>query len=142
MGIPSQQADRSVSLGRIAWCRRWVTASKAAPKPLSQGLDCSRKARPGSERDTPDEETNDWRAVCGRTARTVRREGGESPPYPYRRDRARRYQNFNAFVGDRRASLEPALHVPTWMAGTSPAMTEPYLFNINTRISNRGRAYH
>jgi hypothetical protein len=82
MGIPSQQADRSVSLGRIAWCRRWVTASKAAPKPLSQGLDCSRKARPGSERDTPDEETNDWRAVCGRTARTVRREGGRKPSLP------------------------------------------------------------
>jgi hypothetical protein len=28
-----------------------------------------------SRRDTPDAETNDWRAVCGRTARTVRRAG-------------------------------------------------------------------
>jgi len=28
-----------------------------------------------NRRDTPDEETSDWRAVCGRTARTVRREG-------------------------------------------------------------------
>src|ERR1700734_601247 len=52
---------------RLSGTDRMVSAlSKAAPKPLSQGLDCSRKARPGSERDTPDEETNDWRAVCGR----------------------------------------------------------------------------
>ena len=28
-----------------------------------------------SKRANPDEETTDWRAVCGRTARTVRREG-------------------------------------------------------------------
>ena len=30
--------------------------------------------------------TTDWRAVCGRSARTVRREGGLEPtssPYPY-----------------------------------------------------------
>jgi hypothetical protein len=27
------------------------------------------------KRDFPDEETNDWRAVCGKTASTVRREG-------------------------------------------------------------------
>ena len=33
-------------------------------------------------RDTPDEETSDWRAVCGRTARTVRRAGGEGLPTP------------------------------------------------------------
>jgi len=33
-------------------------------------------------RDIPDEETSDWRAVCGRTARTVRRAGrvNTSPP--------------------------------------------------------------
>jgi Group II intron, maturase-specific domain len=35
----------------------------------------SPSAPPMSKRDTPDEETNDWRAVCGRTARTVRRAG-------------------------------------------------------------------
>jgi hypothetical protein len=33
-------------------------------------------------RDTPDEETSDWRAVCGRTARTVRRAGRETFPTP------------------------------------------------------------
>src|SRR5947207_12335233 len=38
-------------------------------------------APPMSKRDTPDEETNDWRAVCGRTARTVRR-AGRGQPFP------------------------------------------------------------
>ncbi len=33
-------------------------------------------------RDTPDEETTDWRAVCGKTARTVRREGRREPSLP------------------------------------------------------------
>ncbi len=36
----------------------------------------------------PDEETIDWRAVCGRTARTVRREERPNPigrSYPYLR---------------------------------------------------------
>ena len=33
----------------------------------------------------PDEETTDWRAVCGRTARTVRRAGtARAVPDPYR----------------------------------------------------------
>jgi len=36
---------------------------------------CSPYTRPGKPRDTPDEETTDWRAVCGKTACTVRREG-------------------------------------------------------------------
>jgi hypothetical protein len=36
-------------------------------------------------RDTPDEETGDWRAVCGKTARTVRRAGRVNTlPDPYR----------------------------------------------------------
>src|SRR5262249_46201958 len=30
--------------------------------------------------DTPDEETTDWRAVCGKTARTVRRAGRLTKP--------------------------------------------------------------
>ena len=38
-----------------------------------------------STRDTPDEETNDWRAVCGKTARTVRREGRRKPSLPLSR---------------------------------------------------------
>ena len=36
---------------------------------------CSPWLRPVWWRANPDEETTDWRAVCGRTARTVRRAG-------------------------------------------------------------------
>src|SRR3989338_8205059 len=41
----------------------------------SRKLGCSPCTRCGLTRDNPDEETTDWRAVCGKTARTVRREG-------------------------------------------------------------------
>jgi len=61
-------ADRMVSAP--------VTASKRQIANAPSRLEgCSPVAQPSSKRDTPDEETSDWRAVCGRTARTVRREG-------------------------------------------------------------------
>ena len=42
--------------------------------------------RPTRRRDTPDEENSDWRAVCGKTASTVRRTGrAKALPDPYRR---------------------------------------------------------
>ena len=44
-----------------------------------------RDTRPGLLRDTPDEETTDWRAVCGKTARAVRRAGRATAlPDPYK----------------------------------------------------------
>jgi len=43
---------------------------------------CSRFIRLGSTRDTPDEETTGWRAVCGKTARAVRRAGRGNPSRP------------------------------------------------------------
>src|SRR5688500_15142719 len=49
------------------------------PPPSSQNQGSSPCMEAGKERDTPDEETSDWRAVCGRTARTVRREGRRKP---------------------------------------------------------------
>ncbi len=50
----------------------------------SRELDCSPCIRCGSARDNPDEETPDWRAVCGKTARTVRGEGrAKALLYPY-----------------------------------------------------------
>ncbi len=55
------------------------------PALSSQKLGCSHSTRLGRKRDAPDEETANWRAVCGKTARTVRREGRPSRPYPYRR---------------------------------------------------------
>src|SRR5271157_5245389 len=43
---------------------------------------CSPSTQLGGRRDNPDEETTDWRAVCGKTARTVRREGRRKPSLP------------------------------------------------------------
>ena len=58
----------------------------AGQMPSSRMPDCSHFTQPGNQRDSPDEETTDWRAVCGKTARTVRREGSaRADPYPYRR---------------------------------------------------------
>jgi hypothetical protein len=51
----------------------------AGPMPSSRLTAYSPFARPISKPDTPDEETNDRRAVCRRTARTVRRAGGLKP---------------------------------------------------------------
>src|ERR1700730_5353261 len=51
------------------------TTINAGQMPTSQVSDCSHYPQPAIKRDAPDEETNDWRAVCGRTASTVRREG-------------------------------------------------------------------
>ena len=45
---------------------------------------CSRFTRPGNQRDSLDEETTNWRAVCEKTARTVRRAGSvQADPDPY-----------------------------------------------------------
>src|SRR5262245_30620045 len=56
----------------------------AGPINSSRPRDCSPCIQPGRKRANPDEETTDWRAVCGRTARTVRRAGtaiAVSDPY-------------------------------------------------------------
>jgi hypothetical protein len=53
----------------------------AGPMSSSRLTGYSPFARPMRKRDTPDEETNDWRAVCGRTARTLRR-AGRGQPFP------------------------------------------------------------
>lgn len=45
--------------------------TNAGPMPSSHRPGCSPCTQPGPQRDTPDEETTDWRAVCGKTARTV-----------------------------------------------------------------------
>src|SRR6266508_6411653 len=57
----------------------------AGPINSSRPRDCSLRLQPGSWRANPDEETPDWRAVCGRTARTVRRAGtAKAVSDPYR----------------------------------------------------------
>jgi hypothetical protein len=50
----------------LATASKWHIA--IAPSPLMGRSPCLPPLR---RRDTPDAETNDWRAVCGRTARTV-----------------------------------------------------------------------
>ena len=46
--------------------------------------DCSLYTQPGKQRDGLDEEITDWKAVCGKTARTVWREGWvKAHSYPY-----------------------------------------------------------
>jgi hypothetical protein len=50
-----------------------ITSGGRMPSSLNMG--CSPYRPPMHGRDTPDEETSDWRAVCGKTARTVRRAG-------------------------------------------------------------------
>jgi hypothetical protein len=52
------------------------------PMPTSQSTGCSHFTKPGPLRDSLDEETTDWRAVCGKTARTVRRAGWRKPSRP------------------------------------------------------------
>ena len=49
--------------------------TNACQMPSSLGAGCSPYRLLTHRRDTPDEETSNWRAVCGRTARTVRRAG-------------------------------------------------------------------
>jgi hypothetical protein len=79
-------------------CARYCASRKSAPEwgdaktitgdgqtRTSQTWDCSPWQQP-TERANPDEETTNWRAVCGKTARTVRREGRNKVlSYPYRR---------------------------------------------------------
>jgi len=58
------------------------TAAGLTPSSLRTGF--SPYTKPMRWRADPDEETTDWRAVCGRTARTVGRAGGTSVlPDPY-----------------------------------------------------------
>jgi hypothetical protein len=58
----------------------------AGPMPSSPSKGCSPCMQPMHWRASLDEVTTDWRAVCGRTARTVRREGmADAIPYPYPR---------------------------------------------------------
>ena len=60
-----------------------VTASREANNLFREVSYCSHNPRFDTERDIPDVETSNWRAVCGKTASTVRREGRREPSYPY-----------------------------------------------------------
>jgi hypothetical protein len=53
---------------------------------------CSHYPRFDTERDVPDVETSNWRAVCGKTASTVRREGRRKPSLPLSNGRVSRLE--------------------------------------------------
>src|SRR3984957_993814 len=59
-----------------------VTASREANNLFRKVSYCSHSPRFDAERDIPDVETSNWRAVCGKTASTVRREGRRKPSLP------------------------------------------------------------
>jgi hypothetical protein len=73
-----------------------LTASKEADNLLREVSYRSHNPRFDSERDIPDVETNDWRAVCGKTARTVRREGRRKPSLPLSWSNASNSKDFPA----------------------------------------------
>src|SRR5437588_11668655 len=58
-----------------------VTASEEIGRSFLRTSWVARLTRSGRLRDTLDEETADWRAVCGKTACTVRR-AGRGQPFP------------------------------------------------------------
>src|SRR5271156_672565 len=67
------RAEASIRMERMA--SALVTASKEADHFFREVSYCSHYPRFDTERDIPDVETNNWRAVCGKTDSTVRREG-------------------------------------------------------------------
>jgi hypothetical protein len=74
------RAEASIRMERMA--SALVTASKEADHFFREVSYCSHYPRFDTERDVPDVETNNWRAVCGKTASTVRREGRRKPSLP------------------------------------------------------------
>ncbi len=88
---PCSASSTGLSVGGCALScvsRQSAPALDAAPPTTSAGptlssrlMGCSPFMRPMRRRDPPDEATNDWRAVCGRTACTVRR-AGRATPFP------------------------------------------------------------
>jgi len=73
------RAEASLRMERMA--SALVTASKEADYFFREVSYCSH-SRFDTERDIPDVVTNNWRAVCGKTASTVRREGRRKPSLP------------------------------------------------------------
>src|SRR5271163_1328976 len=76
------RAEASIRMERMA--SALVTASKEVDHFFREVSYCS-YPRFDTERDVPDVETNNWRAVCGKTASTVRRDGRRKPSLPLSR---------------------------------------------------------
>ena len=74
------RAEASLRMERMV--SALVTASREANNLFREVSYCSNNPRFDTERDIPDVETSNWRAVCGKTASTVRREGRRKPSLP------------------------------------------------------------
>src|SRR6516162_523464 len=86
----------------------------------SRPRDCSPWSQPGSQRVNPDEETTDWRAVCGRTARTVRRAGtAKAVPDPYQSS-----LDSGSLAGASLAGMSAPVKAP-YQHGESPCRRKP-----------------
>lgn len=79
---PRHRAGWKLRCGRNGCWRPWKTGSQEAngigPMPSSLDWGYSPYMKPMHWHANPAEETTDWRAVCGRTTRTVRRAGRTS----------------------------------------------------------------
>ncbi len=111
------------ALGNGVKDERWFTATGRMQSSLLR--DCSPRRQTGSGRAHPDEETTDWRAVCGRTARTVRR-AGRAQLFPTPIPEALNEGNARSVGGCAReaGSIEPALLIH---------------FDLHSRRSGEGR---
>ena len=107
------RAEASLRMERMV--SALVTASREANNLFREVSYCSHNPRFDTERDIPDVETSNWRAVCGKTASTVRREGRRKPSLPLS-------------PWGRAEALQEEFGRPcsrtAWMPGTSPGMTE------------------
>ncbi len=89
------------------------------PSSLSTGFSPCRK--PMLRRANPERETADWRAVCGRTACTVRRAGRTLVlPDPYVRPRGRRINTVQVRAGVRHSSVANGNCVVVRRGGEQP----------------------
>jgi len=75
------RAEASLRMERMA--SALVTASREANNLFRKVSYCSHYPRFDAERDVPDVETSNWRAVCGKTASTVRSRGTGPRPCLY-----------------------------------------------------------
>ena len=74
MGEPPDLGESHVD-GTVYRCPRRTSIAAGGQLPPLPNMGFSPKPLPASWPVNPDVETADWRAVCGRTARTVRRAG-------------------------------------------------------------------
>src|SRR5260221_14632724 len=92
---------------------------------------------PGARRDTPDEETTDWRAVCGKTARTVRRAGRVTPSRPLSRRSIQRTGLARQHVETGEAAVEGEVAVVDLEAAADAVLVHDEVHGVERRLVGR-----